>query len=408
MKFKIKLSPINEQRWQRFKKNKRGYYSLIIFTFLTVLSMGSELVFNNKPLMMEYNGSYYFPIFSDVKQGKDFGLDYEEEPNYLKLQADFKKADSGNWIIMSAVPYNASMDDPIDQVPLDEEIKKIEAEYNPRIAEIEKSGGESEELAKKITTIKIEMVEKIKVYEKLKYHPLPPDASSRHFLGTDKNGRDILARIVYGYRIAITFSLILLFLTFVVGTLVGCLMGYVGGWFDLLFQRVIEVISNIPFLYIVIIIAAIMIDKDKQLGFFSLIGIFAIFGWTGITWYMRTATYKEKSREYIMAAKAMGASNSHVVLSHIIPNVISLLVTFVPFAVSGNIVSLTALDYLGYGLPKGYPSWGELIKQGTENMEAYWVISSVVAALVIVLFLINSVGEAVREAFDPKKISRYE
>ena len=398
MKKFFKLNPINQKRWERFKNNRRGYICLWIFCLITFFSLFAEVFINNKPLMMKYNGEYHFPIFSSVKKGTDFGLSHEHEPNYVKLQKSFEGSD--NWILMPLVPYNANQDDPIDQKPLDQKIKEIEKEYTAKI--------DAESDKEKLVSLRVEMVDAIEKFESLKYHPLPPNWSSEHYLGTDKNGRDIFARIVYGYRVAIAFAVLLLLVNYVAGTIVGCLMGYLGGLFDLLFQRVIEIITNIPFLYIVIIISAVMIQMDKRLGFFELIGIFAIFGWTGITWYMRTATYKERSREYVLAAKAQGASSISIILNHIIPNVISLLVTFIPFAVSGAIISLTSLDYLGFGLPKDYPSWGELIKQGTDNMDAYWIVLSVVSAMVVVLFLINSVGEAVRDAFDPKKISRYE
>lgn len=398
MKKLFKLNPINQKRWERFKKNRRGYLCLWIFSIITLFSIFAELFVNSKPLIMKYNGNYHFPVFSSVKQGTDFGLDFKHEPNYLQLQKSFEGSD--NWILMPLIPYNANQDDPIDQKTLDEKISNIEKEYLKKI--------EAEKNEEKLTALRIEMVDDIEKYESLKFHPLPPDWNREHYLGTDKNGRDIFARIIYGYRVAIAFAVLLLLVNYVIGTIVGCLMGYLGGIFDLLFQRVIEIITNIPFLYIVIIISAVMIQADKRLGFFELIGIFAIFGWTGITWYMRTATYKERSREYVLAAKAQGASSISIIMNHIIPNVISLLVTFVPFAVSGAIISLTSLDYLGFGLPKDYPSWGELIKQGTDNMDAYWIVLSVVSAMVVVLFLINSVGEAVRDAFDPKKISRYE
>jgi microcin C transport system permease protein len=242
----------------------------------------------------------------------------------------------------------------------------------------------------------------------LKYHPLPPDIESEHYFGTDPSGRDIFARLLYGYRIAICFALVLLVVTYIIGVAVGCMMGYFGGLFDLIVQRKIEILSNVPFLYVIIILAAVLREHRMEMGFWTLVGIYAFFGWMGMTWYMRTITYKEKAREYIWAAKSIGASNTHIIFKHILPNVVSLLVTFIPFSVSGSIVGLTSLDYLGYGLPKGTPSWGELIRLGTEDMDSYWIVLSVVSAMIIVLFLINSVGEAVREAFDPKKISRYE
>ena len=406
--FKIKLSPVNERRWSRFKGNRRAKYCLIAFTLLTLLTYCAEMFVNSRALIVKYNGEYYFPFISDVRYGKDFGLNYEHETDYRALQKKFEEEKGDNWVMMPIIPFSPKDDDPIDQKPLDEKILEVESGFLSKIDEFTKKGLSSDEENKKVSDLKVEMIAELDRLDKLKYHPLPPDWSRGHYLGTDKNGYDIASRIVYGYRVAINFSILLLIITYSFGMTVGCLMGYLGGWFDLITQRIIEILSNIPFLYVAIIVAAIMIDKKMEMGFWPLLCIFAVFGWMGITWYMRTATYKEKEREYIIAAKAIGATNWRIIFSHLVPNVISLLVTFIPFAVSGTIIGLTSLDFLGYGFPKGEPSWGELIQQGTENTDAYWVVTSVVSALVLMLFLINSIGEGVREAFDPKKISRYE
>jgi microcin C transport system permease protein len=216
-------------------------------------------------------------------------------------------------------------------------------------------------------------------------------------------GRDLVARLVYGFRICMAFSLLLLFLNFSIGIALGCVMGYVGGKFDLMFQRVIEIWSSVPFLYVIMIISSIVIPNLILLVFISV-----LFGWMGLTWYMRTATYKEKAREYVLAAKALGASNTRIIFRHILPNSISLIITFVPFSVAGGISALTALDYLGFGLPAPTPSWGELLQQGTNNLQAIWIISATVAALIIVMVSITFIGEAIREGFDPKLHSTFE
>ena len=236
-----------------------------------------------------------------------------------------------------------------------------------------------------------------------RYPPFPPSIKDKHFLGSDKAGRDITARLIYGFRIAIFFSLILLLLNYVIGISIGCLMGYFGGLFDILFQRIIEVWTNIPFLYVVIIISSIITPS-----FFILILIMAIFGWIGMTWVMRTITYKEKTRDYVLAAKSMGASNARIIFFHIIPNTISIIVTYAPFSISSGIVSLTALDYLGFGLRPPIPSWGELLQQGWTNLSDYWIAGSVIIAMVITLTMVTFIGEAVREAFDPKMHTTYE
>ncbi len=225
----------------------------------------------------------------------------------------------------------------------------------------------------------------------------------KHYLGTDTIGRDIAARLVYGFRFAIFFSLLLLVFNYAVGVSIGCAMGFWGGKFDLIFQRIIEIWSNVPFLYVIIIISSIVVPN-----FLMLIVIMAIFGWMGITWTMRTITYKEKAREYVLAAKALGATDFRIMFKHIIPNTISIIVTFAPFAVSGGIVALTSLDYLGFGLPPPTPSWGELLQQGWANLDAWWIGGSVILAMIITLMAVTFIGEAIREAFDPKMHTTYE
>jgi microcin C transport system permease protein len=180
-------------------------------------------------------------------------------------------------------------------------------------------------------------------------------------------------------------------------------MGYYGSWVDLLGQRGIEILSRVPFIFIIMIIGS-----TTKVTFGILLSLMILFQWMGISWQMRTATYREKSRDYIMAAKSLGASNMRIIFTHIIPSTISLIVTFIPFSISGSIIALTSLDFLGFGLPPGTPSWGELLKMGTRNMDAPWIVASVVVAMVFVLFIINLIGESIREAFDPKKFTKYE
>jgi microcin C transport system permease protein len=235
------------------------------------------------------------------------------------------------------------------------------------------------------------------------FPPFPPSIEEKHYFGTDTIGRDIAARLVYGFRIAIFFSLLLLAFNYAVGVSIGCAMGFWGGKFDLIFQRIIEIWSNIPFLYVIIIISSIVVPN-----FFMLIVIMAFFGWIGITWTMRTITYKEKAREYVLAARALGATDFRIIFKHIIPNTIAIIVTFAPFAVSGGIVALTSLDYLGFGLPPPTPSWGEMLQQGWANLDAWWIGGSVILAMIITLMAVTFVGEAIREAFDPKMHTTYE
>ncbi len=348
----MKLNPLTIKKIKRFKSIKRGYYSLIIFTIMIIISIFAELLINGRALLVHYEGKYYFPIYSNVIPGKVFGLSYEYETNYKELKkilASSKNTD--NYVIMPPVPYT----------PYENDLK-----------------------------------------ENL-FPPFPPSFKEKHYLGTDNAGRDVLARLVYGFRTAIFFSLILLILNYTIGISVGCAMGYFGGKFDIFFQRIIEIWSNIPLLYIIIIISSIV-----EPSFFMLILIMTFFGWISITWTIRTVTYKEKAREYVLAAKAMGASDARIIFKHIIPNTVSIIVTFVPFAVSGGIVALTSLDYLGFGLMPPAPSWGELLSQGWINMEAWWISISVISAMILTLVLVSFIGEAIREAFDPKMYSKYE
>ena len=346
----IRLNPQTVKQWQRFRTIKRGYYSLIVMGALLTASLFSELLVNSRAIVVKYEDSYYFPTYAAFMPGTEFGLDYEYETNYRDLQTLFEQQ-PGNWVLMPPVPYNAfETDFRVDAFP-----------------------------------------------------PYPPSLETKHFLGTDVSGRDIMARLTYGFRLAMAFSVILLACNYLVGIAIGCAMGFWGGAFDLLFQRLIEIWSNVPFLYVIMIVASVVVPT-----FWTLVAVMVIFGWMGMTWYMRTSTYKEKAREYVAAARALGASNTRIVFRHILPNSISIIVTFIPFSVATGVTALTALDYLGFGLPPPTPSWGELLAQGTANLQSPWIVTSVVVAMTVVLLMVAYVGEAIREAFDPKKFTFYE
>jgi microcin C transport system permease protein len=347
----MKLNPLTLKKIRRFKSIKRGYYSFIIFCLMILVALSAELLVNSRALMVNYEGQYYFPTYGDLIPGKAFGLDYDYETNYRQLAGQFAEQSSANWVLMPPVPFNAFEND----------LKKDQ------------------------------------------FPPFPPSIPDQHYLGTDSIGRDVVARLLYGFRIAIFFSLTLLVVTYTIGVSIGSAMGYWGGIFDLFCQRIIEIWSNVPFLYVIIIISSIIVPN-----FYMLILIMAFFGWIGITWIMRTVTYKERAREYVLAARALGATNSRIIFKHIIPNTIAIIVTFAPFAVSSGIVALTSLDYLGFGLPPPTPSWGELLQQGSSNLDAWWISGSVIAAMTITLITVTFIGEAVREAFDPKLHTVYE
>jgi microcin C transport system permease protein len=346
------INPLTIKQIRRFKAIKRGYISSIVFCLLILLSIFAELLVNNRALLVKYDGKFYFPTYGSIIPGKKFGLGYEYETNYRELEKKLNDVNTGNFVILPPVPYNAFENDLKDNA----------------------------------------------------FPPFAPSFEDKHYLGTDKTGRDIAARLIYGFRIAIFFSLILLISNYVIGISIGCLMGYLGGKFDLFFQRLIEIWTNIPYLYAIIIISSIIIPS-----FFSLLIIMVFFDWISMTWYMRTATYKEKEREYVLAAKALGASGIRIIFKHIIPNTVSIIVTFMPFSIATGITALTALDYLGFGLPAPTPSWGQLLNEASEfTVSAWWIGVSIISALILVLTMVTFIGEAVREAFDPKMHTTYE
>jgi microcin C transport system permease protein len=347
----IRLSPLTSKAVRRFKSIRRGYWSAIVLAIMLLLSLFAELLASNRALIVSYQGELYFPSYGSIIPGKVFGQNYDYETNYRQLKELMQEQAIDGWVLMPPIPYDSFEND----------------------------------------------------FMEGKYPPTAPDWERRHYLGTDTSGRDIAARLLYGFRTAMFFSIILLISNYIVGIVLGCLMGYWGGVFDLLFQRLIEIWSNTPFLYVIMILASIVIPN-----FWMLILIMVMFGWMSMTWYMRTATYKEKARDYVLAAKALGASTPRILFKHILPNTIFIIITFIPFSVVSGISALTALDYLGFGLPPPTPSWGELLRQGTDNLHAYWIAISVVAALVVVLTMVTFIGEAIREAFDPKKYTVYE
>lgn len=344
------ISP-GQKRWLRFRQTKRGWWSFLALLTLIFLSLGAELLVNSRALIVVDGSRVVFPTYDAVHSGREFGLDYDWEADYRTL-AKILESEKRGWVLLPLVPYN----------PFEQEFRDDGS-----------------------------------------YPPFAPDPGRQHYLGTDTIGRDLLARLVYGFRTAILFSLIITAATFFVGTIVGCLMGYWGGWFDLILQRIIEVFDQVPLLYLVMILGALL-----RPDFWVFVALFTFFGWSGKTWLVRSMTYRERERDYVAAAKAMGASPWRIVTVHILPNVVVVLVTALPFALSGGIAALTSLDYLGFGLPAPEPSWGALLQEGMNTMsDAPWILASVVAALVLILVMIAFVGEALRDAFDPKKFTVY-
>ncbi len=353
----LNLNPQTLKRLRRFREIKRGYYSFLFLVGLLALLSFGELLVNSRALIVSYDDTLYFPTYSDFHAGTDFGMDYDYEVNYRDLKEKFSQEGGDNWVLMPAVPYN----------PLEN--------HAP--------GGV--------------------------FKPSPPSLGDRHILGTDTTSRDILARLFYGTRIALWFSIAFMLAVYAIGITIGCAMGYFGGVFDLVFQRFIEIWSNIPFLYMIIIVFSVIPQTFTiPTRIAILLTVMVLFSWTSMTYYMRTETYKEKSRDYIAAARVIGASNTRIIFRHILPNVLSTLVTFMPFTVVSAITAITALDFLGFGLPPPTPSLGELLKQGTATLRtAPWIVMSAFGTLVVLLTVVTFIGEAVRESFDPKKFTIY-
>lgn len=350
--FRYRPNPLTRRKLQRFRSIGRGYWSFVLLTALVMLSFFGigELLVNNRALAVRYEGKWVFPAYGAIRPGSDFGLGYGYETNYRELKKRFAEQGGHNWVILPPVPYGP-----------------LEQDYGEGLT-----------------------------------HPQPPNFALRHFLGTDNNARDIFARLFYGFRTAMMFSLLFMFFVYLIGIALGCAMGYFGGTFDLLVQRLIEIWANIPFLYIVIIVASVL-----RPTFGVLLLIFVVFTWTTMTYFLRTATYKERTRDYAAAARVLGASTPRILFHHIMPNTISTVVTFMPFTVVSAISSLTALDFLGFGLPPPTPSWGELLRRGLSHLDAPWIVASAFCGLVLVLVLVTFIGEAIREAFDPRRFTTY-
>ena len=352
------LNPQTRRMLRRFRAIRRGYVSFLILSALLIVSLIGELLVGSRAIIVSYQGQWHFPTYTAFHPGTDFGLDYSFETNYRQLRDVFRAANEGDWVLMPPVPYNP-----------------FESHASGDV-----------------------------------YKPEPPSLASRHYLGTDTTSRDILARLFYGTRIALFFSLAFMASVYLIGIAVGCAMGYFGGVFDLLFQRFIEIWSNVPFLYMVIIVFSVIPSTfSVPVRIFILLAVMVLFSWTSMTYYMRTETYKEKAKDYTAAARVIGASTGRIIFRHILPNAISTLVTFMPFTVVAAIAAITALDFLGFGLPPPTPSLGELLRQGTATLRtAPWIVGAAFGTLVLLLTLVAFIGEAIRESFDPKKFTVYQ
>ncbi|MBC7190955.1 ABC transporter permease [Marinobacter sp.] len=338
----ITLSPIQQRRLQSFRSNRRGYWSMWIFLVLFGLSLCAELIANDRPLVISYQGELLFPVLQEIPEQR-FG-------GFLPTEADYRdpfireEIEANGWMLWPPIPFS------YDTINYDLEI------------------------------------------------PSPAPPSAENWLGTDDQGRDVAARVIYGFRISVLFGLTLTFFSSIIGVIAGAIQGFYGGKVDLIGQRFIEVWSGLPMLYLLIILSSIV-----QPNFWWLLGIMLLFSWMGLVDVVRAEFLRARNFEYVRAARALGLSNTMIMFRHILPNAMVATLTFMPFILTGAITGLTSLDFLGFGLPSGSPSLGELIAQAKTNLHAPWLGISAFVSLALMLTLLVFTGEAVRDAFDPRK-----
>jgi microcin C transport system permease protein len=336
------LSQLNQRRLAAFKRNRRGYWSFWIFVVLFVLSLFAELIANDKPVFVQYDGAMHFPVFK-VYPETVFGGDFETEADYTDEFVQDLINEKG-YMVWPPIRYS----------------------YD---------------------TVDFNLTESA-----------PTAPSRRHLLGTDDQGRDVLARVIYGFRISVLFGLMLTVLSTIIGVTSGAVQGYFGGWLDLLAQRFIEIWQGLPVLFLLIIMASVI-----KPSFFALLILMTLFSWTALVGVVRAEFLRARNFEYVRAAKALGVSDLTVMYRHTLPNAMVATVTFLPFILSGSVTTLTSLDFLGLGLPPGSPSLGELLKQGRDNFHAPWLGLTAFFSVGIMLSLLVFAGEAVRDALDPRK-----
>jgi microcin C transport system permease protein len=336
-------SPINQRRWANFRANQRGFWSLWIFLLLFTVTLFAEFVANDNPLLVKFDGHYYFPVFASYPETA-FGGDFQTEARYRDPYVE-KLIDAKGWMVWPLIPFS----------------------YN---------------------TIN---------YDLRSPAPSPPD--NVNWLGTDDQGRDVLARVIYGFRISVLFGLILTFFSSIIGIAAGAVQGYFGGRTDLLMQRFIEIWGGMPELLMLIILASLVVPN-----FWWLLLLMLLFSWTRLVGVVRAEFLRTRNFDYVRAARALGANDSAIMFRHLLPNAMVATLTFIPFILNGALTTLTALDFLGFGLPPGSPSLGELLNQGKNNLQAPWLGISSFCVLALMLTLLIFIGEAVRDAFDPRKI----
>jgi microcin C transport system permease protein len=362
----LAMSPLNRRRWQNFKANRRGYWAFWIFMVLFVISLFAEFIANDKPFYLRFDGRSYFPVFVNYPE-TTFGGDFETAADYRDPYLQKLIAEKGGFMLWPPIRYsynthNLDLPTPAPSPPTsmltEEQCKQV----------VERKGLSS--------------------CRDLEYN----------WLGTDDQGRDVAARLIYGFRLSVLFGLALTIVSSIVGVAAGAVQGYFGGWTDLLFQRFIEIWTSIPSLYLLLIISSVLVP-----GFFVLLGILLLFSWVSLVGLVRAEFLRGRNFEYIQAARALGVSNRTIMFRHLLPNAMVATMTFLPFILSSSVMTLTALDFLGFGLPPGSPSLGEMLSQGKANIQAPWLGFAGFLTVATMLSLLIFIGEAVRDAFDPRK-----
>ncbi|AZD91698.1 MULTISPECIES: ABC transporter permease [Pseudomonas] len=336
------LSPLGRRRIEHFKANRRGRWSLWLFIGLCLVCLGGELIANDKPLVIRYHGAWYFPILSDYDE-TEFGGELPFQPDYASSYVHELIEGQGGWMLFPPIPFS----------------------YD---------------------TVNYDLAQ-----------PAPSPPSAQNWLGTDDQARDVLARVIFGTRVSILFALVLTTVSALIGITAGALQGYYGGWIDLLGQRLLEIWSGLPVLYLLIILSGFVSPS-----FWWLLGIMALFSWLALVDVVRAEFLRGRSLEYVKAARALGLSDGELMRRHILPNAMTSTLTYLPFILTGAIATLTALDFLGFGMPAGTASLGELIGQAKRNLQAPWLGLTAFFALALILSLLVFIGEACRDAFDPR------
>lgn len=336
----------SRRAWLRFKRNRLGYWSLLIFCTLVLASLFAEVLSNDRPLVVRYEGKTYFPLVQSYPE-TTFGGDFETATDYLDPYIREQITRGDNWAVYAPNPYGP------------------------------------------------------KTLNYFAQDPNPSAPTRDNWLGTDDRGRDLLAQLIYGFRVSVLFALALTAIGVLLGVLTGAIQGFFGGKTDLAFQRFIEIWGSMPELYLLIIFSAVFAPSISLL-----LVLLSLFGWMGLSDYVRAEFLRNRQLDYVRAARAMGLSSGQIIWRHVLPNSLTPVVTFLPFRMSAAILALTSLDFLGLGVPPGTPSLGELLSQGKNNIDAWWISMSTFAVLVITLLLLTFMGDALRDALDPRKADR--